>query len=104
MTTAAPRTAYVDRIQFEDAGVTVRLSYPSGRVAVVAFDRVPIDDDQHVPADLSYPLAVSVQYDEAATVCSVLGASPGGPRRVPISLARALALAHSGVHTVFHTA
>jgi hypothetical protein len=97
----APGTARVQRTVVEGDVTLVTLGYPQGREVEVRVPGVPTGDKG--VAGLRRPLAVHVDNRHERVECSVLGTSPSGPCRLRISLVNALALAHSGVHTVFVT-
>jgi hypothetical protein len=97
----APGTARVQHTVVEGHETVVTLAYPQGREVEVRVPALPTGDEG--VAGLQRPLAVHVDNRDRRIDCSVLGTSPSGPRRLRISLVQALALAHSGVHTVFVT-
>jgi hypothetical protein len=97
----APGTARVQRTVIEGDETLVTLGYPQGREVEVRVPGIPIRHEG--VAGLRRPLAVHVDNRHERVECSVLGTSPNGPCRLRISLVHALALAHSGVHTVFVT-
>jgi hypothetical protein len=97
----APGTARVQRTVVEGDETLVTLGYPQGREVEVRVPGVPTRDEG--VAGLRRPLAVHVDNRHERVDCSVLGTSPSGPCRLRISLGHALALAHSGVHTVVVT-
>jgi hypothetical protein len=90
--------AYVQSVAVENDHTNLALSYPFGRLLEVVISDLPDDGDA---TDLQRPLAVKVSHSTVGTECSVLDRRGGGPTRVPITLARALALAGAGIHTVF---
>lgn len=100
----APTTGRVQSVVVRTQETLLRLGYPNGLNVVVAVPAVP-----HQGADSEYrldgirPLAVRMRHDRAALDCSVLGTSTTGPRRVRVSVAHALSLCASGVHTVMCT-
>jgi len=97
---APPGTAYVTDVRVSGAGVVVTLQYP-GATHVVEIGCVPRPEDKEAPGAVTHVLAASIRSRGAAFECTVLGTSPNGPVRLGISLAQALALARSGVHTTF---
>lgn len=96
----APGTAYVVGLYVSAGGVAVRLRDHARRSTVVEFDCVLVEEDRQAPSELDRVLAVKVRCRSGSLDCSVLGTSGGRPRRVTIGLAKALALADSGAHTV----
>jgi len=97
----APRgTAYVTEVRVSGAGVVVTLKYPGG-THVVEIGCVPRPEDREMPDAVTRVLAASIRSRGAAFECTVLGTSLEGPVRLGITLAQALALASSGVHTTF---
>jgi hypothetical protein len=97
----APGTARVQRTTLHGDETLVTLGYPRGQQVEVRVPVVPAGP--HEIAGLRRPLAVHVDNRREQVECSVLGTSWSGPRRLRISLGHALALAHSGVHTVVVT-
>jgi len=87
------------------AGETLlRLGYPHGRDVVVAVSAVPLEVAETEPSmEGIRPVAVRITNSRAGFACSVLATSATGPRRVRISIAQALGLCASGVHTVLCT-
>src|SRR4051794_14493540 len=98
---AGPGTARVQRTTLHGDETLVTLGYPRGQQVEVRVPVVPAGP--HEIAGLRRPLAVHVDNRREQVECSVLGTSWSGPRRLRISLGHALALAHSGVHTVVVT-
>ncbi len=82
----------------------LRLGYPDGQQILVSLPAAP---RPQVETDCSLvairPLAVRMSNRPAALDCSVLGTSKAGPKRIRITIAQALGLCASGVHTVFCT-
>lgn len=96
-------TAYVKSVTFYGDETLVRLLYPAGREAEISVPTMPGPNDFGYPPELRRLLAVQVHRKPTGVQCSVLGTSHTGPKRVPISMRQALALAWSGVHTVFRS-
>jgi hypothetical protein len=96
----APGTARVLAAVVGENETLVTLGYPRGRDIVVRVPEVPRPGDYDAPSGLRNVLAAQIRNGAARTDCTLLATSWGGPRRVPISVTQALALAHSGVHTV----
>jgi hypothetical protein len=95
-------SAYVVDVRVSGAATVVRLAFPHGRDVEVALPLLPAAT---VRTDgLARPFAVQVRGGADGPTCSVLTRPDGGPVRVEIGLAEALALAGAGVHTVFTTA
>lgn len=96
-------TAYVKTVDVRAHDTLVTLAYPCGRQPVLHFNVVPeTSDDEPLPA-LRTVLAVRLLNRRINVDCRVIGTSASGARAVPIGLGQALALAASGVHTVFVT-
>ena len=100
-----PGTARVQADIVGEHETLLRLSYPNGlqlAVSVPDAPRRPIEEGRS-SCDLR-PMAVLMINGQATLDCSVLCSSTAGPTRMPISLADALALCDSGVHTVLRSA
>jgi hypothetical protein len=57
--------------------------------------------DYERPSVFSRRLAFRVTHGRGEVECQLLGMSASGPLRLEISLAKALAFADAGIHTVF---
>jgi hypothetical protein len=80
----------------------LNLGYPDGRQITVTVPGVPqYSTENDFRLDAIRPLAVRMSSRGPAVDCSVLGTSESGPRRIGLSLAQALGLCASGIHTVF---
>jgi hypothetical protein len=100
----APGTSRVQSVIVRAQETLLRLAYPGGLHVVVSLPSVPQHGgESHRSLAAIRPLAVRMNNRPAVVDCSVLGTSRTGPRRVRISVAQALELCASGVHTVFCT-
>ena len=100
----APTTGRVQSVVVRTQETLLKLGYPNGLNVVVAVPEVPhggAESDHGL--DGIRPLAVRMHHGGAAFDCSVVGTSTTGPRRIRISVAHALSLCASGVHTVLCT-
>ncbi len=98
----SPGTGRVQSVDVRTQETLLSLGYPNGLNVVVTVPEVLYGGTEGDPGlDEIRPLAVCMRHDRAAFDCSVLGTSTTGPKRIRISLAHALALCASGVHTVF---
>ncbi len=97
----APGTGRVQSVVVRTKETLLSLGYSNGLNVVVTVPEVLHGGSEGDPGlDGIRPLAVCMRHDRAAFDCSVLGTSTTGPRRIRISLAHALTLCASGVHTV----
>jgi len=94
-------TAYVESVAYDSDRALVQLRYPLGRTVRVVLPTVPKRGDAAWPSALDRVLSVDVRRDIDGVHCSAVGTSGKGPRRLPVTLEQALALAHQGVHAVF---
>jgi hypothetical protein len=100
----APGTSQVQSVIVRAQETLLRLGYPGGLHVVASLPPVPQHGvESHRSLEAMRPLAVRMNNRPAAVECSVLGTTRTGPRRVRISMAHALELCASGVHTVFCT-
>lgn len=95
-------TSYVTDVRVTSGGAILRLTHPGG-TGVVELDCLPQFPDCNPPVGITRVLAIHIRSRREGLESTLIGTSPLGPRRVAISLARALGLACSGVHTVFRT-
>jgi len=94
-------TAYVESVAFDSDRAWVQLRYPMGRTVRIVLPTDPKRGDAGCPSALDRVLSVAVCRDIDGVHCSAVGTSGKGPRRLPVTLEQALALAHQGVHAVF---
>ena len=101
----APGTGRVHSVSVGKDDTLLRLAYPRGLHLVVSVPAVP----QWTHASnwgllaIRRPLAVRMSNRPTGLVCSVLGTSRTGPRRIGISASQALSLCAAGVHAVLCT-
>jgi len=94
-------TAYVESVAFDSDRALLQLRYPLGRTVCITLPTAPKRGDAVRPPALDRVLSVDVRRDIDGVHCSAVGTTRKGPRRLPVTLEQALALAHQGVHAVF---
>lgn len=95
----APGSAYVDSVVLDGSETVVTLRYPGGHLVEVTMPWA-LAEGVDAPPPLVQVFAVHV-FNVFGVDCAAIGNSAAGPQRTAISLEKAVALAASGVHTVF---